>query len=65
MAFIKFEEKDRPKALMTLFYNRVPFTCHRGFVFDVPEFAVEKLAQSGYAFERLADESHSTAYRLS
>jgi hypothetical protein len=53
MAYIQFVEKDRPRATMLLLVNRVPFSCYRGHVFELPDLVLGRLTESGLAFEHV------------
>ncbi len=53
MAYIKFAEKDRPRATTLLLINRVPFSSYHGAVFELPDSVLDRLTESGVAFERV------------
>ena len=53
MAYIKFAEKDRPRATTLLLVNRVPFSCYHGSVFELPDSVLDRLTASGIALERV------------
>ena len=53
MAYIQFAEKDRPRATTLLLVNRVPFSCYRGAVFELPDGVLDRLTASGIALERV------------
>lgn len=53
MAFVKFAKKDEPRVTMLFLFNQVPFTSYRGDVWEVPDAVLDRLIESGIAFERV------------